>query len=420
MSVLSRAVLLLLVLLIAVIAIVPRETERFETNEYKYIPTMAEAAYGSCVDLVADKGWINPKDTSEQNKRRLDILTDMAVSRAPQTQLASTVYPNVDACTLTKQTVGIYNNNAGRNFIDPNTCVMKGVTAAGDSVYHELDVVDSAVPVKPEGCMVDLEKQGRDGLMKLLDDAYQLKMYPDIKEKADYRRAMLDITEQHAQEIRAIKAQSAQDIEAAKLANQRVVTSCRDDYTQWDDTGGWHYNFLDRHAVKCKPNEVLTGFRLESRYNPAQTRYKYRCCKVDTSPIPNKLVTETTQRQSPVSDSILWNVLGLTGNQPMCDDGSIMNGFQMYSKYYTPITGGSGYNYTCNTTKPYGIKGKKVQLRCRDTATPDNDYAATFNFLDRHGVQCNDNEGIVGFKLNTTGDKINYGYKCCAPEIVDE
>jgi uncharacterized small protein (DUF1192 family) len=57
---------------------------------------------------------------------------------------------------------------------------------------------------------------------------------------------------------------------------------CRTLNTPFNDEGGGNAVYLDRHDLRCEPNEMLGQFRL-IRNGAGQYRYDYTCCKV-TSP----------------------------------------------------------------------------------------------------------------------------------------
>lgn len=57
---------------------------------------------------------------------------------------------------------------------------------------------------------------------------------------------------------------------------------CRTLNTPFNDEGGGNAVYLDRHDLRCEPNEMLGQFRLV-RNGAGQYRYDYTCCKV-TSP----------------------------------------------------------------------------------------------------------------------------------------
>lgn len=51
--------------------------------------------------------------------------------------------------------------------------------------------------------------------------------------------------------------------------------------------------------------------------------------------------------------------------------------------------------------------------QCRSLSTPLNEVGTNPSFLDRHTVECGDDERLTSIKLTTQGQQIRYDYKCC-------
>lgn len=62
---------------------------------------------------------------------------------------------------------------------------------------------------------------------------------------------------------------------------------CRTLSTPFNDEGGGNAVYLDRHDVKCEPNELLGQFHLV-REGKGRYRYNYTCCKVTSPPLPDQ------------------------------------------------------------------------------------------------------------------------------------
>ena len=64
------------------------------------------------------------------------------------------------------------------------------------------------------------------------------------------------------------------------------------------------------------------------------------------------------------------------------------------------------FDYTC--------KESDGPLTCRNIMTPLNSWGSGNNiYLDRHDINCNDDEALNQFNLFKTGDQIQYKYSCC-------
>ena len=60
--------------------------------------------------------------------------------------------------------------------------------------------------------------------------------------------------------------------------SKKVGGACRDVNTGWNQESDKNI-YLDRHNVKCNPNEVITQFKL-NRDGKGKFRYDYKCCKM--------------------------------------------------------------------------------------------------------------------------------------------
>jgi hypothetical protein len=60
--------------------------------------------------------------------------------------------------------------------------------------------------------------------------------------------------------------------------SKNVSGACRDVNTEWNQESD-ETSSLDRHDVKCNPNEVITQFKL-NRDGKGKFRYDYKCCKM--------------------------------------------------------------------------------------------------------------------------------------------
>lgn len=66
-----------------------------------------------------------------------------------------------------------------------------------------------------------------------------------------------------------------------RVLDNRLV--CRDTETDWGAKANEMIKGLTTHYVHCGPNELLQKFYLKrkSGSNKSQTRYKYRCCRLN-------------------------------------------------------------------------------------------------------------------------------------------
>lgn len=66
-----------------------------------------------------------------------------------------------------------------------------------------------------------------------------------------------------------------------RVLDNRLV--CHDTETDWGAKANEMIKGLTTHYVHCRPNELLQKFYLkrQSGSNKSQTRYKYRCCRLN-------------------------------------------------------------------------------------------------------------------------------------------
>lgn len=66
-----------------------------------------------------------------------------------------------------------------------------------------------------------------------------------------------------------------------RVLDNRLV--CRDTETDWGAKANEMIKGLTTHYVHCGPNELLQKFYLKKKSgsNKSQTRYKYRCCRLN-------------------------------------------------------------------------------------------------------------------------------------------
>lgn len=419
--------MVLLLLVILLVSVLNNNVEGFMLDEYPALAEGIKPPEGSCINLLVGKGWVDLDDDSPGAKERRSIIADMEVARVAQNMFSNTIHPNIHSCAFGKDVIDLYYNAKGSNIIDPETCEMRGVTIDGELIYHQLEKIDSSSPIHPKGCMIDLERTDQRSFEKLTEDAYKLKMYPELKEKNEYKQAVISLSQNNLalkEQFKKYrikdsfgKASDISDYESERIAN----AECRDDYTPWNSAGDWTFNFLDRHSVKCRDGEVLGKFQLETLSSPNRTRYKYRCCKVDTEPIPKKIREEVKSSSTAFNDSLQWNTIALTSQPVECASGErrdMLRGFNLESQYIDSVTSKAKYNFDCVSHKPYGLVNKQIKTKCRKVTTPVKDNSTTFNALDKHHVECKDGEGISDFVLRTDGAGLYYEYTCCRPEIV--
>ncbi len=152
---------------------------------------------------------------------------------------------------------------------------------------------------------------------------------------------------------------------------------------------------LAQQEVLCPNNGALNSIKY-NRLSGNTFQYGYNC----SSDWDN---TDKTSCKSTVFQLNRNNQAFALGDHSLiCDNGSVMTGFQMEAN-----ADAIRYNYKCAPqTKP---------LTCRRRSTPPNDSGqGDMVYLDRHNIQCGEDEVLSFLKLvNDSSDKYHFEYSCC-------
>ena len=439
----SIYIILFVILLILVACMTPSSIEKFISDDYIRISSGEYPTDGSCIQLAAEKGFINTKDTDQKTKERLSILADMEIARIEQTQFDSTVRPNVNACIFTDNAMNMYSTNLGKNKLDKSTCTLTGTTVNNQQVYHQLKPLGMKTNITPNGCMLDMDAITKPELDKFLDDAYHIKNYGDLKQIRDYENAMIELSKQNddykarTERAEEINRQYAEQYKLIRT-NDRISHRCDTRYTCWQDVDdSWSYNFLDRHGghpperkecnLECKDDEVLNEFALEldTMSKPNKSRYKYRCCKMDSAPVPRKLEETKFEHKAPFQNSLRWDTMALVTQPISCgtpqdkENVNMLKGFVLEPQYINQLESNSRYKTKCSAFNVNTIPNRKVITKCRDRRTRSQPSSKTFNVLSKHAVSCSDGEGITDVQFKSDGFNSYYTYSCCKPEMIE-
>ncbi len=230
---------------------------------------------------------------------------------------------------------------------------------------------------------------------------------------------------------------------APKGEPNKYNAKCRDAQTNWEVAGGGRINYLDRIPVRCATNEVLTGFKLEHKYNPLNERevgmnlpekqawknksirdesahpigeekYKFRCCEVVD---PKKGVTNKIDYKQTPQDLVGgWDARYLDRQNVDCNKKGGLQSFHFLPVYSNPAKG--YYNYQCNNFKTQ--EGDVDFTDCYEKNTNFMTEHYDLDALQQLDVKCKDGEAIGNFKLKRTAynNQFYYNYTCCKPKIV--
>ena len=216
--------------------------------------------------------------------------------------------------------------------------------------------------------------------------------------------------------------------------NPSLRTNCRTAETSYQDSGGYHFNYLDRLDVRCDDNEVLSQFQVN--HDNKGSKYTYTCCSLATPDGNIKTKKGDTKSTSEIMDtSSHWNVWDSQHNIG-CDSG-YLNRFvlqNVYGKQYTPDTvaqstcgtvARSGkranftkYAYNCSPfTKQDGKDSRNVKEECKTYTTDKMPKQQGTKNMKNMNVKCPQDSFIKSAQLKTEGNNYFYEYKCCAPRL---
>ena len=164
--------------------------------------------------------------------------------------------------------------------------------------------------------------------------------------------------------------------------------------------------YLDRHAINCPDNGLLSGFKLSRGGTLDKIKYDFSCCDVPAASAA-KCFTRSTD----------WKTAGkgrtyfLDRHDVDCGAAAFLSEFAMKVKRARKIK----YTYKC-------CELPNVKMVCQSRYTEMNqDGGGNVIFLDRHDVSCGNEEFLTRIHLSRGGteDQIRYEYTCCSYQSED-
>jgi len=179
--------------------------------------------------------------------------------------------------------------------------------------------------------------------------------------------------------------------------------------TKTNDWGNGDPIYLDRHTVDCK-NKPIIGFQLDtfsaSNSDSKFINYDYVCSSMGDLGTSFERSTASSSRGKKGEDDN-GDTNYLDRHNLDCGPAAYISKFKLdHNSSRKEIK----YDYTCiSSTKP--LTQRKVQTPVNDLINDESIY------LDRHNVQCKNDEGLSQFRLRSTsdGNKIYYEYTCSKP-----
>lgn len=219
----------------------------------------------------------------------------------------------------------------------------------------------------------------------------------------------------------------------SKAIKQNVISK----ETPWNNTDNdkrKSAHFLDRHEVKCDNKFALQKFALVR--NGDKIHYVYKCVEVNCIDVQTQTTSQT--------DAGDYSTIYLDRQNIQISSDRVLTGFKLNTKYEKKFLfiSKSYYTYTLTTCKlvetespapaPAPVPNKPATpnptpIQTNNVAnlglkTPDNDWGqGSVFFLDRHTVDCKDNNVLQGFVLKQPSqNQISYAYACKSSSAISQ
>jgi hypothetical protein len=221
--------------------------------------------------------------------------------------------------------------------------------------------------------------------------------------KAAAERALKDAERAAQAQAEIDRANAARAAAEKAAADARAVPFSKGTSSATEASQGGSVVFLDRHEPNCGSMSGIQRFKL-ARLALNNARYEYTCTagggRLDTSRMDSK---ETSlQEQCANQDTVC-----LDKHSVDCGTNAVLSSFRLTrqgDKYQ--------YKFKCIPTKDNASLSS-----CRDVTTNFDSLGGRSNndmfYLDRHDIKCESDEAISQFALGSSGDRIQYKYRCC-------
>ena len=201
-----------------------------------------------------------------------------------------------------------------------------------------------------------------------------------------------------------------------------IKTDCTVHETPVQHTGGYHYNFLDRHDIKCPNDQILSSFKLQNfGYVPLQ-KYIYTCCKPQTyDGCIRPAVTDQKSTQSTPSDGFKspWEM-----DKTIECPNAYINSMKLQSSYNPSQT---SYNYNCSAVSKQYTTGSCPRENAKDDKRTVNSFCdeKTTPMIPKQGgtflmphlvVDCGKG-ALRNIQLVSQDNTYGYKYTCCTPRV---
>ena len=197
-----------------------------------------------------------------------------------------------------------------------------------------------------------------------------------------------------------------------RFKNKSKLTGTQVEFNSQTPENDWGQNsiyYLDRHDVKCSPNEALQGFRL---FRPQNNKlaYKFACIKNSNLVIANSFYDSKTPENA-IAGNDKRSANYLDRHSIHCNQGYALQRFKL-DRINNSNRSNIYYSYRCVKVECGPIQSMSTQK------TSDGGHETIY--LDRQDVRVKNDEVITGFKLVSVGGNYSYTVNFCkltAPAI---
>jgi hypothetical protein len=190
--------------------------------------------------------------------------------------------------------------------------------------------------------------------------------------------------------------------------------------TGWNDYGGGHIHYLDRHDVSCNYGEILTEFQLVK--DGDKMKYEYTCVDINLNGRTDSYTRSTSLND--IDNNPFASVHYLDRHGVQCDEGSVLQRF----KYIRGNDNKIKYEYTCIKVRSYcqtrytekSIMGSKstFDLTKQKVTGGFADAAIRgFRLKVEYNIVTDDHNIIVtsgGYKRTERADHLSYTLEYCS------
>ena len=188
--------------------------------------------------------------------------------------------------------------------------------------------------------------------------------------------------------------------------------------TSLTSNGGNQYNYLDKHAIACGDDEILSNIQFQTNNN--KMLYKYTCCKpqMKDERIKMKQNNDFKYTKCHLSDKNYqdpWNI----DQNIECGENEYINSMQLEIDKCKLKQNNDRYKYKCSViNKEYPKDQRMINESCIEKQTDTVEKNSGTNNMQYLNMDCKGNEGIYlkNIKLiNPTENTYAYKYTCCKP-----